>query len=193
MLAMVMILGGILLRLTPHIPNFAPISAVAIFGGANLNKRFAIWVPLIAMAISDYLLLYVNPYGNPVFDISSIQPIKAMFHSTTLYVWGSFIISGLIGIWLKGHKKKPSNIVGASFLASLQFFLITNFGVWAGGMYSRDLGGLLESYIMGLPFFKWTLLGDLFYTGVFFGTYELAVRLTRKLNFAFEKPKEDKY
>ena len=192
MLAIVMILGGILLRLTPHIPNFAPISAVALFGGATLNKRFAILMPLLAIAISDYLLLYINPYGNPMVDISSIQPIKAMFHSTTFYVWGSFVISGLIGIWLKDHKK-PSNIIAVSCLASIQFFLITNFGVWAGGMYSRDLDGLLESYFMGLPFFKWTLLGDLFYSGAFFGTYELAIRLNRKLNFVYQKPKEEKY
>lgn len=183
MLAIVMILGGILLRLTPHIPNFAPISAVALFGGANLNKRFAILVPLLAVVISDYLLLYVSPFGNPIVDFSHLKPVTDMFHTTTLYVWGSFLISALLGIWLKNHRK-PSNIIGATFLASVQFFLITNFGVWAGGMYNRDLDGLLESYLMGLPFFKWTLLGDLFYTGAFFGIYELAVGLARRLNLA---------
>lgn len=186
MLAVFMIIGGVLLRLTPHVANFAPISATAIFGGANLNKRFAILVPLIAMAVSDYLLLYVSPFGNPMVDFSHIQPITAMFHSTTLYVWGSFVISGLIGIWLKSHKK-PSYIIAASLLASIQFFVITNFGVWAGGMYSRGLDGLMESYIMGLPFFKWTLMGDLFYTGVFFGVYELAIRTAHKSNLAFRQ------
>lgn len=179
MLALFMIVGGVLLRLTPHLANFAPISATALFSGAYLSKRFAILVPLIAIAISDYLLLYVNPFGKPLVDFSQIKPVTAMFHATTLYVWGSFVISGLIGIWLKNHKK-PSYIVAGSFLASLQFFLITNFGVWAGGMYSRGLDGLLQSYIMGLPFFKWTLLGDLFYTGVFFGSYELALRTNKR-------------
>ncbi len=179
-----MIIGGVLLRLMPHIANFAPISATALFGGANLNKRFAILIPLIAMAISDYLLLYINPFGNPMIDFSHIQPITAMFHSTTLYVWGSFAISGLIGNWLKKHKK-PSYIVAASFLASIQFFIITNYGVWAGGMYNRGSDGLMESYIMGLPFFKWTLLGDLFYTGVFFSSYELALRMGKKTYLIF--------
>ncbi len=181
---MLMIFGGALLRLVPHIANFAPISAIALFGGAYLNKRFAILVPLVAIAISDYLLLYINPFGDPMINFRTIQPISAMFHSTTLYVWGSFAISGLIGTWLK-NRIKPSNIIGASFLASLQFFLITNYGVWATGMYSRGLDGLLQSYIMGLPFFKWTLMGDLFYTGVFFGTYALAVSTSRKLRFIF--------
>lgn len=183
MLAIFMIIGGVLLRLAPHVANFAPISATALFGGAYLNKRFAILMPLIAMVASDYLLLYVSPYGT---DFSRIYPISAMFHTTTLYVWGSFLISGLIGIWLKKHKK-PSYIVAASFLASVQFFIITNLGVWAGGMYSRGLDGLMESYIMGLPFFKWTLLGDLFYTGVFFGVYELAIRTANKANLAFKQ------
>lgn len=181
-----MIVGGILLRLAPHVPNFAPISATAIFGGVYLNRRFAILVPLGAMIISDYLLLYINPYGSPVINFSQVQPINAMFHSTTLYVWGSFVISALIGIWLKNHLK-PSNIIGASFLSSVQFFLITNFGVWAQGMYSRGLDGLLQSYLLGLPFFRWTLLGDVFYCGMFFGSYSLAMRLIQQKVPAFKK------
>ena len=186
MLTIFMIIGGALLRLVPHIANFAPISATALFGGSYLNKKFAILVPLTIVAVSDYLLLYINPFGDPMVNFKSIQPISAMFHSTTLYVWGSFTISGLIGIWLK-NRVKPSNIIGASFLVSLQFFLITNFGVWASGMYSRGLDGLLQSYIMGLPFFKWTLMGDIFYTGVFFGAYELAIRIANKPAPAFKQ------
>lgn len=170
-----MITGAILLRLMPHLPNFTPITAMALYGGANLSKRSALFVPLIAMIVSDYLLLYVSPYRT---DFSRIHPISAMFHTTTLYVWGSFAVSGLIGLWLLNNKK-PSYIVLASFFASVQFFIITNFGAWAGGMYDRSLDGLLQSYIMGVPFFKWTILGDLFYTAVFFGTHELALRVTR--------------
>lgn len=179
MLAVLMIISGVFLRLVPHVPNFAPISATALFGGAYLNKRSVLIVPLAAMVISNYLLLYINPFGNPMVDISHIQPITHMFHPTTLYVWGSFTITGLFGIWLKNNKK-PSNIVAASLVASLQFFLITNFGVWAGGMYSRGIDGLFQSYIMGLPFFKWTLLGDLFYTGVFFASFEIASKVVKQ-------------
>src|SRR3989344_2723365 len=136
MLAIFLIVAGVLLRLVPHVSNFAPITGMALFGGAYLNKRWAIIIPFFSMVISDYLLLYVNPYSYPFVDFSKIYPIQAMFHSTTLYVYGSFILSGLIGIWLR-ERKKPAFILGASLIASLQFFLITNFGVWAGGMYSR--------------------------------------------------------
>ena len=40
-------------------------------------------------------------------------------------------------------------------------------------MYARGLDGLLQSYTMAIPFFRGTLLGDLFYTCVFFGGFEL--------------------
>lgn len=186
MLAIFFISMGVLLRLVPHIPNFAPITATALFGGAYLNKRFAIFVPLLAIIVSDYLLLYVNPYRYPFFDFSKVYPIETMFHSTTLYVWGSFIISGLIGIWLR-RLKQPTYILilGATFVASLQFFLVTNFGVWAAGLYNRGLDGLLQSYIMGLPFLKWTLLGDTFYTISFFSLYKLTLKILQKdLSFA---------
>lgn len=180
-MTILMIVGAVVLRLIPHMPNFAPITAIALFGGANLSKKSAILLPLLAMLISDYLLLYINPFASPIVDLNHFYPIKTMFHSTTLYVYGSFLISGLIGLWLR-HHKKPTYILSASLLASIQFFIITNFGVWAEGMYSRGLDGLLQSYIMGLPFLKWTLLGDLFYIVVFFGTYELAVRSSNILN-----------
>lgn len=173
MLALLMIFGSVILRLLPHIPNFAPITAMGLFGGVYLNKKFAVLIPLIAMVISDYLLLYISPYH---MDFGRIHPVSAMFHSTTLYVWGSFVISSLIGIWLRDHKK-PFYIFSGAVLASVQFFIITNFGTWAGGMYGRGLEGLVQSYIMAIPFYKWTLMGDLFYTGVFFGSYALAYKV----------------
>jgi len=193
MLAILMIIGGVLLRLAPHIPNVAPIAATALFGGVYLQKRYAIIVPLVAMAISDYLLLYIHPFQSPMVDFSHVYPITALFGSSTAYVWGSFVISGLLGIWLRNHKKTVY-ILGACLLGSLQFFLITNFGVWAGGMYSRGLDGLMQSYVMGLPFFRWTVVGDLLYTGVIFGAYELAIwtayRLQTQKVLAFEAEKE---
>lgn len=172
MIAIFFIISGILLRLVPHIPNFAPITAIAIFSGVYLNKKTALLVPILSMAISDYLLLYINPFGNSMLDFHKIYPISAMFYSTTPYVWGSFLISGLIGLYLR-KRKNAKNVIVASLFASLQFFLITNFGVWATGMYERGLDGLLQSYIMGIPFYRGTLLGDLFYTVAFFSLYEL--------------------
>lgn len=178
MISVFTVLFGGIIRLVPHLPNFTPVTAMALFGGTHISKRFALVVPLLTLIISDYLLLYINPYKNPMFIFTTIHAPSEMFHATTLYVWGSVLLSGLIGLWLRNHLNMYT-LVGASLFCSVQFFLITNFGVWAAGYSGEGLSGLLSSYIMGLPFFKWTILGDLFYTSVFFGVYELG-RMTRK-------------
>jgi len=151
MLEIILIIGAAFARIMPHLPNFTPIAATALFGGVYLNKRYAIIIPLAAMLVSDFFI---------------------GFHDLMPYVYGSFILTGLIGMWLRTHKNLK-NIIGASLLSSVLFFLITNFGVWASGMYARDLSGLGQSYVMAIPFFRNMLMGDLFYTGAFFGAFEL--------------------
>mgnify|MGYP001559575258 CR=1 FL=1 len=153
------IVFAVLLRIVPHAPNFAPIAAMALFGGAYLNKKYALIVPLIAMFLSDIFL---------------------GFHSAMPYVYGSFLLIGLMGIWLSKHKNLK-NVLLATFFSSILFFLITNFGVWLGGnLYSKDLPGFIKCYILALPFFRNTILGDLFYVGLFFGSYELAAKILKK-------------
>lgn len=165
--AIFLIIAGAATRLLPHEYNFTPIAAIALFGGVYLSKKYALILPLVAMFVSDIFL---------------------GFHDTMAYVYGSFILTGLIGLWLRNHKN-VGTVIGASFVSSVLFFLITNFGVWAQGMYARDLSGLMQSYIMGLPFFRGTLLGDLFYTGVMFGAYELVKALITKKAVATSQAK----
>src|SRR3989344_4910007 len=153
----VIILFAVTLRLVPHPPNFSPIAAMALFGGAYLNRGYAIFVPLLALFLSDVLIGFYSPL--------------VMFS-----VYGSFVLTGLMGLWLK-KRKSAGSVVLTAMGASILFFLVTNFAVWATGAYARDLSGLAQSYLMGLPFFRNTLLGDLFYTGVFFGGYELVKSL----------------
>jgi hypothetical protein len=178
-IALTIVCSAVVMRLVPHIPNFAPMTAAALFGAAYLPKKYALLTPLVAMAVSDYLLLYISPFSHPIFNFSHLQPLSALFNDTTAWVWGSFMISGLLGLALR---KNPSFIkIGSmTLLASLQFYLLTNFAVWAAGAYARDLSGLAASYIAGLPFLRWTVAGDLFYTAVFFGLYALVVRQPEK-------------
>lgn len=165
-MAVFFILAAVILRLVPHLPNFAPIGAMALFGGTYLNKKYALIVPLAAMLVSDYFIGFYN-------------------HWIMFSVYGSFLIIGLFGLWLKKHKNLP-NIFGVSLIGSIIFFLTTNFAVWAvpHSMYSHNLQGLLQSYIMGLPFFRNTILGDLFYAGLMFGLYEIVLLLTLKRRVA---------
>lgn len=148
-----LILIGIIARLLPHPANFAPISALALFSGAYLSKKNALIIPLIAMFISDIFL---------------------GFHTTMPFVYLSFILIALLG-QTQSNKIKFTNILALSLSGSLLFFIITNFGVWATThIYGHTLQGLIDCYTLAIPFYRNTLLGDLVYTGAFFGLYEFA-------------------
>lgn len=153
--ALFLIALGVIARFLPHPPNFVPIAAIALFGGVYLSRKLAFILPLSAMLISD---IFIGFYAVAVM----------------ISVYGSFLLIGALGVWLKKHKKWYT-IGGSAFLSAVLFFLITNFAVWAfTPWYPTTLSGLLQCYVMALPFFKNTLLGNLFYATCFFGLYELA-------------------
>jgi hypothetical protein len=148
-------------RLFPHIPNFTPIAAIALFGGVNFkSKPLAFLVPLIAMFISDCCLQLTTGYG---------------FHNTILFVYASFALTTLIGLYV-GKNANLKTVFTASLISSVLFFIITNFGCWASGGFQEGATGLATTYIAGIPFFGPTLLGDLFFNGILFGSFYLAQR-----------------
>lgn len=169
----VLVLLAVVLRLVPHLPNFAPMGAASIFAGAKLRVRNVLLFTLFSAALTDYLLLYINPFSEKVFDFNAVHPISMMFHATTFFVWGSFMISGLLGLSLRGATNYKK-VFMVSVISALQFYIVTNFGVWAMGAYSRDLSGLMQSYVMALPFLKWTLLSEIFYSMTFFALSDVA-------------------
>jgi len=166
----ILIVIGVVARTLPHVPNFAPVTATALFCGAYMHRRYAVLAPIAIMVISDYALLYVNPFGRVSFE-HFYSPLD-VWHNTLPYVYASFAVSAVIG-WLLRERRTAPNVVAASLLGSIQFFLITNAAVWIEGAYDRGLDGLWQSYAAGIPFFRGTLLGDLLYTSTFFGLYEL--------------------
>ena len=154
---LLIVLLAVIARLVPHAPNFAPIGGLALFSGANFKNKIALLIPLSAMFISDIFL---------------------GFHKTVPYVYVSFIIIALIGGLIKNNKWQ--SLALASLTSSVLFFLITNLGVWATGtMYVKNLDGLLQSYAMGLPFFRNTVLSDLFYSFSFFYGYRFLPNLKK--------------
>ena len=155
------IIFGIFCRLIPHLPNVTPVAAIALFGGAYLGKRSALIVPLVIMIISDLFL---------------------GFHPVAVFVWGSFLLTVFIGLWLKEHRT-VKNIIGASLSSSFIFFIVTNFGVWASpaSWYPHTWQGLVNCYVMAIPFFRNTILGDIGYVALFFGVYELAQLAVKRI------------
>lgn len=151
---LIVVIAAAFLRVLPHAPNFAPIGAMALFSGTYLDRKTAFLLPLGAMVLSDFFI-----------GFDSI--------TSRLTVYGSFALITLIGIWLKSHRS-VKNVILASLCASVLFFIITNFGVWAFGiLYPKTFEGLVACFTAAIPFFRNTLAGDIFYTGVFFVGYEL--------------------
>lgn len=149
-----------LMRLLPHPPNLVPITGLALISGATLAGLPALIVPLAAMLISDMVI---------------------GFHPTMPFVYGSFILIALIGKKLTGITN-PLKLGAASVTSSVLFFLVTNFGMWATtAMYPKTILGLFTAYLMGIPFFRNGLIGDLFYTGVFFYGYLILSRLAGRI------------
>lgn len=162
----VIVLLAALSRLLPHPYNFTPIGAMALFGAAYFcNRILSFIVPLVSMWISDLII------NNIVY--AQYQESFVWFTEGFYWMYGSFLLIGVLGHFTLKNIK-PATVIGSGLAASIIFFLITNFGVWASGLYPATIEGLMTSYAAGVPFFGNTLAGDLFYCTVLFGAYELA-------------------
>jgi len=140
-------------RVLPHPWNFTPLVAMALFGGAMLDKHlWALTATIGSLALGD-VALGLFPYDG------------------IAWVYGASGLVVLAGTWLKRRPTAAATAIaaiGGGFL----FYAITNFGVWAGGqLYPRTLSGLADCYVAGLPFYRNQLAGDLVYTAVLFGLH----------------------
>jgi hypothetical protein len=159
LIAVALILIGASLRLLPHSANFAPVAAIAIFGGAVLPRKLAIWVPLAVMVASDVFIGFYN-----------IMPI----------IWACYVVIAIASSYIL-RKPKLLKGIALTLSSSLFFFVVTNFAVWMfGGMYAHTLSGLSYCYTMALPFFRNTALSDMLYTVALFGLYALAMKAARR-------------
>lgn len=156
-------------RIVPHMPNFSPLGGIALFGAAHFSKKWlAFVIPLIAVWLSDIFLNNVI-YGQYYSEFT-------WFYSGFYWQYGSLLLIGLIGTFLF-KKINVKRVLGGIVASSALFFLISNFGVWAGGtMYPPTLSGLMACYAAGLPFLQGTVAGDLVYTTSLFGGYYLFQR-----------------
>ena len=164
-----MIVAAAMSRLLPHPPNFSPVEAIALFGGAYFASRaWAVLVPLAAMLISDVVLAALN---------GGSYSFANYFASTSFWVvYGCIAVSAVLGFGLRG-KVGGAKVLGYSLLGSVLFFLATNFGAWLGStMYPQNGAGLVAAYAAGIPFFQWTVLGTLFYSALLFGGFALLRR-----------------
>jgi hypothetical protein len=154
--ALAMIVAAAALRIAPHPWNFTPVGAMALFSGAVVrDRRLAFLLAVLALFAGD---VFVG------------------FHKLMPVVYASLLVNVAIGRFLQ-DKRTVARIGGATFLAALQFFLLTNFGVWALlDSFRRTAAGLIACYAAALPFFWNTVAGDALYSALLFGGFALAER-----------------
>jgi hypothetical protein len=138
-------------RLLPHVPGFWPFAASALFAGRMLRTpALAFVVPVVALTLSNAAL--------PGDDWRVILSVHV-----------AIALPALLGILTRNYRGIVA-VPAAAIAGSLLFFIITNFAVWAfNGFYSHDWQGLVQCYVLALPFLDKTVLGDLLWTVVLFG------------------------
>ena len=143
------IIVAVLVRLIPHPPNVAPITAVALFTGTHFSrKHWAILMPILAMLVTDVFL-----------GFSMITPI---------------VYLAFVGVTALGFVLKKMNI-GTVLLSSLLFFVVTNLGVWFL-YYPLTPEGLMTCFTLALPFFGYAVVGDLFFSAALLFGYRYAAK-----------------
>lgn len=141
------------LRMLPHPENVTPIGALALFSGAYLHRQVLWLVPLAALLLGD---LYYGLY-NAVVMIS---------------VYLGFIASTAVGRTLLRKDPGSGRIAVGVIAGALAFWTISNFGNWLA-FGPGGASGLLQTYIVGLPYLLKSLMGDAMYALVLFGGYRL--------------------
>ena len=148
-----MIIAGVLLRLAPHPDNVTPLMGVAIFSGFYLRSKYAWILPLLLLFVSD---IFIGFYLFPIM----------------IAVYLSFAASGLIGRYAIKRPRSLS-IVGATLGSSILSYVVTNLAVWLfAGNYPLNWQGLSQCYLMALPYFRNSLIGNFGYVLLFFALYE---------------------
>ena len=137
-------------RLLPHPPNFTPLEALALYGGA--------WSSRIWLGLSAVLL------------VMGFTDVLLGWHSLWPFTWGSLVAGVFLGRYVFRMERFGQAIAAALTQAGL-FFIVTNFGVWLQGWYGLSVPGLLACYTAAIPFFHYQLLGAVFYTSLFWGLY----------------------
>ena len=148
-------------RVIPHPWNFTPILAVGIFSGFYFkNFILSLFIVVFSMFLGD---LYLG------------------FHSTMFFTYISLAVAVVIGLFIKHFRF--TEILFSGLVSSVCFFIITNFGAWLTlEMYEKNFAGLLQSYVLALPFFHNTLISTFLYLIVLKLIFDLAIQKISKIS-----------
>jgi len=168
-----LVLVAALSRLVPHLPNCTALGALAVFGAAYFRPRWlAFAVPLAAWFLSDVALEFTYRFGL----LGGWLANSRGFYSNMWVVYATITLIAALAMILQ--RKRSLLTTSASVLAgSLIFFVITNFAVWVGStLYPQTAAGLVTCYTAAIPFFHYTMLGDVCFATALFGGFALLQR-----------------
>ena len=137
-------------RFIPHPPNFTSLLALSFYVPALLGLRY-LPALLISFAITDMVIGY---------------------HTGTFFTWGSVF---LIGLMANSFSKTLTSRLSGALIGAVIFFTITNFGVWASGMYGYTMTGLISCYTLAIPFFAYSVISTMvfsFIIEIFYKSYQ---------------------
>lgn len=167
------ILAAIATRFIPHMPNLAPVTALAIFAAVYLPRKQAIAIPLVVRFVSDIFLGFFS------------WPLMVA-------VYASHLAGVVIGLWVRkaeaGTVNRWLKIGGAGIFSAGIFFLVTNFVMFYPHNYPQDWSGLMLSYTNALPFLRGTLMGDVGYTVAMFSIFSFVQYMAK--NFSIDRVKK---
>ena len=126
-------------RFVPHPPNFTSLIALSFYIPVFFGRKY-IPAIIISFAITDLII---------------------GLHTVTFFTWGSVLLIGLISNYFS--KTLLKRLSGALFGAVI-FFVLTNFGVWASGMYGYTLNGIITCYTLAIPFFAYSAISTILFS-----------------------------
>lgn len=150
-----------------EIPNFKPVMAVAMLAGFVFSRRWLGVATVVAgMLLSDLLLGFYEWQVNVTVYVALVCPL-------------------FCGLLMKRWKNQPikvsTGVLGFAGLSALFFYVTTTLSLWLFfDWYPSTLSGLMTAFAMGLPFLKWTLMGNVFFSVTLFGLVGLASWATRR-------------
>jgi len=155
---------GIIARVLPHTWNFAPVGGLGLYAGAYFNPRIAWAVPLAVLVVSD---LFLGFYGT----------------AEMVFTYLGFLAGPLLGRLLLARRRSFMRFGAAVFIAATVHFAVSNIGSWLT-LYPQTLQGLIDCYVLALPFYTATLFGDAVFAAILFGCHEFVQRYRDRLEGA---------
>lgn len=144
--------------------NFSPFLPICLFGGAIFaHARMAYAVPFAAWLLGDLGILALT--GRADWAFYPHQPL----------IYLSVALVALIGFALR-RRRSWKRVAAAGLGSSLGFFVLSNFGVWAfggGQVYPLNFAGLVECYMMAIPYLRNTLISMAVFLPVLFSRVTL--------------------